>query len=74
MSRHFIQSEVLTSNRIVPPHISKYHAISIVTARIRRMTEGNVFTLSTISGGGYPISGLGGGVPLSGLGRRGYPI
>ena len=37
--------------------------MQIVTARIRRMTEGNVFTLSTISGGGCPIPGLGRGVP-----------
>ena len=40
----------------------------LFTARIRRMTEGNVFTLSTISGGGggYPVSGLhwGGGTPF----------
>ena len=49
----------------------------IFTARIRRMTEGYIFTLSTLARsrqggtpsqvwmvvGGYPISGLGGGVP-----------
>ena len=45
--------------------LSRYFATNIITARIRRMTEGNVFTLSTILGGGYPIPGLG---------RRGYPI
>ena len=44
----------------------------IITARIRRMTGGYIFTLSTLAGegstpsqvwvrGGYPISGLGGG-------------
>ena len=39
------------------------------------MTEGNVFTLSTISGEGVPVPGLdgGGGYPIPGLGG-GYPI
>ena len=38
------------------------------------MTEGNVFTLSTISGGEYPISGLDrGGYPIPSL-EGGYPI
>ena len=39
---------------------------SVITARIRRMTEGNVFTLSIISGrGGTPsdVCGWGGGTP-----------
>ena len=42
------------------------------------MTEGNVFTLSTISGGGgwYPISSLdgGGGYTISGVDRGGTPF
>ena len=46
----------------------------LVTACIQRMTEGNVFTLSIISGG-YPISGLDGegGYPIPDL-DQGYPI
>ena len=43
-----------------------------ITARIRRMTEGNVFTLSTIVGG-TPFPGPGGGTPFSGPGG-GYPL
>ena len=36
----------------------------LFTARIRRMTGGYIFSLSTLAGGGgYPISGLGRGVP-----------
>ena len=53
----------------------------VITARIRRMGEGNIFSLFTLAGegiphlrfevGGYPISGLGGVPhPMSG----GYPI
>ena len=41
----------------------------VITARIRRMGEGTVFSLSvhtSIGGGGYPIQGLDG--------ARGYPI
>ena len=44
-----------------------------ITARIRRMGKGNIFSLSTLAGrggtpsqvwvGGYPIPGLGGGLP-----------
>ena len=46
----------------------------IVTARIRRMTESNVFTLSTISGGGVPHHrSVGGGYPIPGLDGEGYP-
>ena len=52
--------------------------VCLITARIRRMGEGTVFSLFVsphLRGGGYPISGLGGGgvYPISGLGR-GYPI
>ena len=49
----------------------------IFTARIRRIGEGNIFSLFTLGGwgvphlssevGGYPISGPGGGVPRPGL-------
>ena len=54
--------------------------VIFITARIRRMTGGYIFTLSTLAGGGkgtpsqvwvgggYPISGLGRGYPISGLG------
>ena len=35
----------------------------LITARIRRMTEGNIFSMSTLVEGGYPISGLDRGVP-----------
>ena len=61
--------------------------VELITARIRIMGEGTVFSLfvsshpggypSQVWGGGYPISGLGGtpsqvlGYPISGLG--GYP-
>ena len=48
---------------------------NLITACIRRMTEGNVFTLSTIAGGGgypHPWSGRG-GTPFSGL-DGGTPI
>ena len=55
----------------------------VVTARIRRMREGNIFSLSTLVGGYtvqglwvggvYPIPGLGGGVPCPRSGW-GYPI
>ena len=40
----------------------------IFTARIRRMTEGNSFSLFTLARWGYPISGLdlGGGNPIPG--------
>ena len=52
-----------------------FHVCSLITARIRRMTEGNVFTLSTISGGrGYPVSGLNWGVPHPRSELGGYPI
>ena len=47
-----------------------------IPARIWRMTECNVFTLSTIAGG-YPIRGpdrAGGGYPIPGLAGWGYPI
>ena len=44
-------------------------SFSLFTARIRRMTGGYIFSLSTLLGGGYPISGLGGGYPIPGLGR-----
>ena len=48
--------------------------MSIITARIRRMTEGNVFTLSTISGWGGPHpADWGGGVPLPRSGQGGTP-
>ena len=46
----------------------------LITARIRRMTEGNVFTLSTISGGGgTPSQVRGGGNPIPGPDRGGSP-
>ena len=51
----------------------------VITARIRRMTEGNVFTLSTIAWG-TPFPGLDrggirkdGSTPPPRLGRMGYP-
>ena len=57
---------------------------SIFILHIRRMTEGNIFTLFTLAGGGgvphpangggYPISGLDKGVPLSQVWMGGYPI
>ena len=55
---------------------------TIFTARIRRMREGNIFSLFTLVGGGNPISGPdgGGGVPHPADGGthpksgRGYPI
>ena len=33
--------------------------MTIITARIRRMTEGNIFTLSTIAGRGGTLSQVG---------------
>ena len=44
-------------------------SVELFTARIRRMTEGNVFTLSTISGGGGSTPARSGwwGVPQPGL-------
>ena len=57
----------------------------VITARIRRMTEGNFFTLSTIAGGGgggyhhlvdggYPFPGPGGeGTPFPGPGGHYLP-
>ena len=47
--------------------------MQIITARIRRMTESNIFSLSTLAGGGYPISGLDEGVPHLRSGQGGYP-
>ena len=35
----------------------------VFTTRIRRMREGNSFSLSTLAGWGYPVSGLDWGVP-----------
>ena len=65
-------------------------SLGVITARIRRMTEGNVFTLSTIAGGGgVTLSSWWGGyphpVPMGGTpsflmggtppsGWQGYPI
>ena len=58
---------------------------SVITARIRRMGEDNIFSLFTLAGRGgtpsqvwvvgegYPIPGLGWGVPWPGL-DGGYPI
>ena len=44
--------------------------LSLITARIRRMREGNNFSLSKLAGGGVvPIPGVGGGYPVPGLGR-----
>ena len=63
-------------------HATKYYSQSIliqgvrwfITTRIRRMTGGYIFSLSTLVGGVYPILGLGRrGYPISGL-VRGYPI
>ena len=58
--------------------------ITFFTAHIRRMTEGNVFTLSTIAGGevppsqvqtgGVPPSQMGEGTPYPGGGVGGYPL
>ena len=60
-------------------------SLTIFTTRIRRLTGGYIFTLSTLAGGGgYPVSGLGRGwgtpsqvwvkgYPIPGLGG-GYPI
>ena len=56
--------ELIRMLNILDPNL-KYQG-QFITARIRSMTEGNVFTLSTISGGegGYPVPGLWvGGVP-----------
>ena len=39
----------------------------IITTRIRRMREGNIFSLCTLAGGG-------GGTPILPMGGRGYPI
>ena len=68
--------------------IETNHFISVIIARIRRMGEGNIFSLFTLAGRGgggmYPISGIsrGGGYPVPGLGGGipsqvwvgGYPI
>ena len=61
-----------------PPFTLTFHEVYIefVTARIRRMTGGYIFSLSTLAGEGYPISGLGRGgrgYPISGLGKGGTP-
>ena len=56
------------------------HMKVIFTARIRRMTEGNVFTLSTIAGGplprsrGVPPSQVQAGVPLPRSRQGGTPF
>ena len=43
---------------------------NLITARIRRMTGGYIFSLSTLAGGGgYPIPGPGRGYPIPGPGR-----
>ena len=36
----------------------KWSTDVFITARIRRMGEGNIFSLFTFGGGGIPISGL----------------
>ena len=48
---------------------------ALITARIRRMREGNIFSLFTLSGEGVPCPrfGLGGGNPIPGV-EGGYPI
>ena len=58
--------------------------LRIITARIRRMREGNSFSLSTLAGGtpsqvwmgggGTPSQVQMGGYPIPGPDRRGYPI
>ena len=47
-----------------------------ITARIRKMREGNIFSLFTLGGGGNSISALDRGYPIPGLGEQGglYPI
>ena len=48
----------------------------VFTARIRRMGEGNIFSLSTLAGRGvpHPRSRWGGGVPHPRSGWWGYPV
>ena len=68
-----------TSDSIVTLDLTDWSTIlGIVIARIRRMTDRNVFTLSTISGGGWGgtpshRSVGGGGYPVPGLDGGGYP-
>ena len=45
----------------------------IIAERIRRMKEGNIFSLFTLGRGGYPHLADGGGTPFPGQDRRGYP-
>ena len=53
---------------------TSFQNMPFFTARIRKMTGGYIFSLSTLvgAGGGTSISHLGGGYPISGLGG-GYP-
>ena len=68
---------------ILLPRKGKPSFIFVITARIRRMTEGNVFTLYTIVGGGVPPSQVQmgeGGTPsqvqvgCAPFPGRGYPL
>ena len=62
-----------TDDNVVPQQSQVHVRVLLITARIRRMGEGNIFSLcvsSHLDGGGGGVEPL----PRSRLGGRGYPL